>query len=214
MKLHFAFAAQMRITSFDKTHAHIKPRSAAVKLWFNHRFNTTFAGKSMSVKNKYFRLQWLSSDDDNISTVNNVDTFCFVPINTDSSMCCWGVLHRWLLTRRKTAFLEIKMEAKKKKLHKCKQRMGEKRFCRVKIGNVCSGHHSHQSLWSIVSWHAVLTFTYIICHHFTIKKKQIYDFTECHSLKKSCRLLLSVTAFSSFSPFLLTSSVLLCWPGV
>lgn len=114
----------MRNTSHHNTHTlththtitntHIKSRSAAVKLWFNHRSNTVFAGKSVEVKNKYFRLQWLSSGSDTILTANNVNTFCFVPINTSASMCYRGVLHRSLLTCRKTAFPPIKTKGKKK----------------------------------------------------------------------------------------------------
>lgn len=36
----------------------------------------------------------------------------------------------------------------------------------VKPNSVCD--RDHQSPWSIVGWHAALTFSYIICHHFTI----------------------------------------------
>lgn len=143
----------MRNTSHHNTHTlththtitntHIKSRSAAVKLWFNHRSNTVFAGKSVEVKNKYFRLQWLSSGSDTILTANNVDTFCFVPINTSASMCYRGVLHRSLLTRRKTAFPPIKTKGKKKTencniANTCKQRIA---------GNVVQSEEQKSLRW-------------------------------------------------------------------
>ncbi len=40
---------------------------------------------------------------------------------------------------------------------------------RTGLSSVCD--HTHHFPWSIVGWHAALTFTYIICHHFTINHR-------------------------------------------
>lgn len=40
---------------------------------------------------------------------------------------------------------------------------------RFLVQGVCD--HNHWSIWSIVGWHAKMTFTHIICHHFTIKPR-------------------------------------------
>lgn len=124
---------------------------------------------------------WAQTCHHTILAVKNVDTFCFLPVSTSSGMCCRGVLHRWLLTHHKTAFPEI-------------LQVGGG-GCRnaSRIWKKSRKVYGHPSLWSIVSWHAVLTFTYIICHHFTIKKIRFMTSLNATALK-------NLVAFFSLSP--------------
>lgn len=165
---------------------------------------------------------------DMILTVkHNVDTFCLVAINNNlSSQYHCVVLHRWLLLRYKAWDLQpLKIETKKwPKMQAKKGRSCVKGWSvRDSTQEVCD--HNHQSPWSIVSWHAALTFTYIICHHFTINHR-FMTLVNARALKilspsSLCHpVLLSLTPlFKGFhpTPHVIPSSpppLLLCWLGV
>lgn len=150
---------------------HIELRSVITELLSNHC--CFFTGINSQLKNKFMRFSCPNSlSGDMILTVkHNVDTLCLVAINNNlSSQYHCGILHRWLLLCYKTRDLqEIKTEKK------INENAGEERnkLCdRMKSTGLSSEcDHNLHSPWSIVGWHAALTFTYIICHHFTINHR-------------------------------------------
>lgn len=115
---------------------------------------------------KFMRFSCPSSHSgDMILTVkHNVDTFCHVGINNNLSvlLLCYK--------RRGDCQATIKIKTKQERRLNCKQfrEQDEWRVCGTQIPE-CD--RSHWSRWSIVGWHAALTFTYIICHHFTINPR-------------------------------------------
>lgn len=138
---------------------------------------------------------------------HNVDTFCLVPINNNlSSQYHCGVLHRWLWCEG--------LKDKDKKGRNCMKEWSVQDLTQA----ACD--HNHQSPWSIVGWHAALTFTYIICHHFTINHR-FMTLVNARALKifspsSLCHpVLLSLTPFfhpPPLHPFIAhTLSLLLAW---
>lgn len=196
--------------SWWDAHTDVKSRSAAAKLGFNHDVNTVFVGQSVGEPLRQTSVAELRRAIIPSWLWRTLTPFVFFLLALPLACVaeefftggCWRTAKQ--LFQRFCGMGQWGGGG-------CNRTNASRKW--KKSRKVCGGDHGHPSLWSIVSWHAVLTFTYIICHHFTIKK-QIYDFTECHSLKKSCRLLLCVSTFSPVPLFLLTSSVLLCWPGV
>lgn len=199
--------------------------------WIVIQSSLFFTGINSQLKNKFIRFSCLSSHSgDMILTVkHNVDTFCLVAINNNlSSQYHCGILHRWLSLCYKTWDLQALKYSKgkdKKKEQKSKQRKEQAVWKKCTgFNSVCD--HNHQSPWSTVSWHAALTFTYIICHHFTINHR-FMTLVNARALKvfspsSLCHPVLSLTPFFQGVSLhhhhnVIPSSpppLLFCWLGV
>lgn len=136
-------------------------RSVIAKLLSNHYFSSQ--GYTANWRKKFMSFSWQSSHrGDMILTVkHNFDAFCLIAINSNFSPLLMYYETWELKALRKKSNTNI---AKIEENHTV-----EEGSLQVSVQALCD--HSHQSHWSIVGWHAALTFTYIIFHHFIINPR-------------------------------------------